>query len=69
MGDKFFDIIGQCFWWLMFVTPIIFVPIAYKKIGGKRIIRVVIGLVISIIASIVLYFLSLSILFRNGMGS
>lgn len=69
MENKIIDFIGQCFWWLMFITPLIFIPLAYKKIGANKIVRIVIGLVISLIASIILYFLSLSLIFRNGMGS
>jgi len=62
------DTLGQILWFLMFGTPLITIPIVWKFSKRKKIVRFLIGLLIAIILSFFLYHISLSIIFRNGMG-
>ena len=62
------DIIGEILWWSAFFTPVITIPIALKFSKSKKIIRIVKGLLIAIGISIVFLFISITILFRNGLG-
>lgn len=63
------DLIGQILWFTMFVTPAIIIPLTWKRMKGvKKIFRVIIGLLIAVVISFVLYNISLAIIFRDGMG-
>ncbi len=62
------DIVGQILWFMMFVTPLITIPIVWKISKQNRIMKILIGLLIAFVLSFVLYHLSLSIIFRDGMG-
>ena len=67
--ETFLDVLGQTLWVLMFVTPLITIPIAWKLLSDQRkIARIMIGLGLAIVFSFFFYFTSLEILFRNGMG-
>lgn len=62
------DILGQILWFMIFVTPLIVIPIIWKLSKKKKLIRILIGLGFSIILSFLLYHISLRIIFRNGIG-
>lgn len=62
------DILGQILWFLMFVTPLITIPIVWKISKQKKILRIFIGLGFAIVISFFLYHISIRILFRDGMG-
>lgn len=62
------DVLGQFLWFLMFGTPLITIPLTWKLSNQKKVVRILIGLVLALILSFLLYFISLAIIFRNGMG-
>lgn len=62
------DILGTILWFSMFLTPVFAIPIVWKISKQKPIYKLIISIVISAIISFVLYFLSLVIIFRDGMG-
>jgi hypothetical protein len=63
------DRLGEILWFAMFATPLLTIPFAWKWLSIKKIYRVVVGLLLAVILSFILYYLSLGIIFRNGMGS
>lgn len=63
------DIIGQILWVLMFITPLLTVPLTLKY-GKQRIVwKIIVGLAAACVLSLLLYSISLAIIFRNGMGN
>jgi len=62
------DILGQILWFLMFLTPLFTIPLVWKYCKRKKFIRLIIGLLLSLLFSLILYFISLLIIFRSGMG-
>ena len=62
------DLIGEVLWFLMFATPLLTVPLVLYYSRQKVVIRILLGLLCAFLLSYSLYFLSLTILFRNGMG-
>jgi hypothetical protein len=62
------DTLGKILWFLMFATPLVTIPLTWKFLKIKKVYRIVIGLVLAIFLSFFLYFFSLEIIFRNGMG-
>jgi hypothetical protein len=66
--DNFADRLGSILWFSMFLTPLVTIPLAWKYSKQKRVVRILIGLFYAFIISFLLYFISLAILFRNGMG-
>ena len=62
------DTIGKTLWILMFCTPLITVPLAWKFGKLKKVMRVIIGLLTALMLSFFLYHLSLAVIFREGMG-
>jgi hypothetical protein len=63
------DLIGQFFWILMFIMPLVTVLIIWKMSDTNKILLVIIGLLVGSFFSVLCYFISLAILFRNGMGN
>lgn len=63
------DIIGEICWYMMFVTPLICIPIVWKISTQNIGVKLLIGLLLAFALSVFLFFFSLAILFRNGMGS
>ncbi len=61
------DTLGQILWYLLFASPIIAIPIALK-LSKKVKVRILLWLSISLVLATLCYFLSISILFRGGMG-
>ncbi len=62
------DTIGQVLWYAIPFTPIITIPIAWRLIKRKWYYKILIGLIFALILSTILYVVSLSICFRDGMG-
>ena len=62
------DLLGKFLWFLMFVTPLITMPIAWRRKEFKKGHRVLIGLFLVVLMSILLFILSMNILLRNGLG-
>jgi CHASE2 domain-containing sensor protein len=63
------DLIGQFFWILMFIMPLVTVLIVWKMREMNKILLVIIGVLVGSFFSVICYFISLAILFRNGMGN
>jgi hypothetical protein len=63
------DLIGQFFWMLMFIMPLVTVLIVWKMSATNKILLVIIGVLVGSFFSVLCYFISLAILFRNGMGN
>lgn len=63
------DVIGEICWYMMFVTPLICIPIVWKISTQNIGVKLLIGLLLAFALSVFLFFFSLAILFRNGMGS
>ena len=66
--EKLMDIVGGILWVLMFTAPLIIMPCIWKFIDGSKMIRIVMGLILSLVCSYLLYGISLAIIFRHGMG-
>jgi hypothetical protein len=62
------DILGQVLWYLVFLTPLITIPITWQLRNIRKIYRVLLGLLIALVLSILLCYISLEIIFRDGMG-
>ncbi len=69
MTEEFKDTIGQVLWFAMFATPLLTIPLVWKYFKVHKFYRIIIGIVLAIFLSFFLYFISLGIIFRNGMGS
>jgi len=63
------DILGQILLVLMFITPLFTIPLAWRISNKNKITRILLGLILAIIFSGILYYFSLIIIFRDGMGS
>lgn len=68
MSEETKDIIGQILWFLMFLSPLICIFLFWKFLEIKKLYRIIIGLLLGVIISFILYFISLAIIFRDGMG-
>ena len=62
------DLLGQLLWVLMFATPALTIPLVWKFSKQKKLVRLLIGIVFAGLLSGVLYLISMSIIFREGMG-
>jgi hypothetical protein len=62
------DLLGHFFWILMFIMPLVTVLIVWKMSATNKILLVIIGVLVGSFFSVLCYFISLAILFRNGMG-
>ena len=62
------DTIGQILWFAMFLTPFVTIPLAWKLVPFKKVYRIIIGFLFSLLLSFILYHISLAIIFRDGMG-
>ncbi|MEI8204716.1 MAG: hypothetical protein WCH34_16980 [Bacteroidota bacterium] len=68
MNEDFIDIVGQVLWVVMFITPLLTIPFAWRYFKVGKALRIVIGLILAASLSFFLYFICLAILFRNGLG-
>jgi hypothetical protein len=62
------DLLGQILWFAMFGTPVLTVPLTWHLMTTKKVYRVLVGLLLAVILSFFLYYISLAIIFRDGMG-
>jgi len=62
------DVIGKILWYSIPFTPLITIPIVWKIIKQKWYINILVGLLIALLLSLLLYGVSLVICFRDGMG-
>ena len=60
---------GEACCLLSFVAPLIIFPVVWKVMDGNKVIRVIIGLILSLVIWWFLFNVSLKILVRNGMWS
>jgi len=67
--EKLMDIIGEIIWILMFAAPLIIMPCIWKFIDGSKMIRIAMGLILSLVCSYLLYWIGLAIIFRHEMSS
>ncbi len=68
MNQESIDSIGQILWFLMFLSPLICLFLCWKFLEIKKLFRILIGLLLGIAISFILYSISLAIIFRDGMG-
>jgi hypothetical protein len=62
------DLLGQILWYSIFITPIITIPIIWRISKLNKVLRLLLGILIAGILSLIFYVISLSIIFRDGMG-
>jgi hypothetical protein len=63
------DTIGEILWYAIFITPLIIVPIVWKYYTTKsKLARFVVGMLVSLLLSAILFLISMSIFMRGGLG-
>jgi hypothetical protein len=62
------DIVERILWFSIFFTPLITIPSAWKYIKKRKIIKLMVGILFSLILSALLLTLTMAIAFRNGLG-
>ena len=70
MSESFIDLIGKVFWYLIFLTPIITLPVTFRLNRLKnvdKIYKIIIGITLAFILSFFFYIFSILIIFRNGV--
>ncbi len=68
MTENFKDTIGEIFWFTMFLAPIIIMFFVWKFLKIEKIYRIIIGIILGLFISLLCYYISMGIIFRNGMG-
>ena len=68
MTENFKDTIGEIFWFIMFLAPIISMFFVWKFLKIEKIYRIIIGIILGLFISLLCYYISMGIIFRNGMG-
>ena len=68
MIEKTTDPTALFFWYAMFATPIVTIPLVWRTLKRPKISRVIVGLVFACIISFFLYFIGVSMLFNSGAG-
>lgn len=68
MRDYFLDIIGGVLWVMVFMSPVISTFLVWRFLEINKVLRILFGIMIGLIASMICYFASLEIIFRNGIG-
>jgi len=68
MHDKIIDFIGESLWVLMFCTPLITLPVFWRKKSLTKTSRVVFALLLAACISFFLFLVVIGIAFRDGMG-
>jgi len=63
------DTIGKILWFAMFFTPVLTIPFVWRKSKEKPIYKIVYGLGLAFLISLVLFLISWNILLRNGLGT
>lgn len=62
------DKIGEILWFAMFFTPVVTIPIVWRRSKQSKVHRVLIGLAIAFLISVVFFIISWTILLRDGLG-
>lgn len=62
------DKIGEILWIGMFFTPLITIPIVWKRSQKSKVYRILIGLAIAFVLSFVFFVISWGIFLRDGLG-
>jgi hypothetical protein len=68
MRENIIDIFGEIIWFLAFIAPLISIVVIWRSFEINKFFRIVIGLIIGLFISLLCYFISIEIIFRNGMG-
>ncbi len=68
MTENLKDTIGEIFWFTMFFAPIIIMLFVWKFLKIEKIYRIIIGVILGLFISLLCYYISMGIIFRNGMG-
>jgi len=68
MSESIIDWIGKVFWYLIFLTPVITLPLAFRLINVDKRYKIIIGIILAFILSFLFYIISMAIIFKNGMG-
>src|SRR5688572_8528078 len=69
MSEETSDLLGKILWFLMFITPLITIPLVWWAFKVQKTFRVIIGLALAGFISFFLYHISLSLIFRNGFSA
>ena len=62
------DTFSQIILYSVLITPFITIPLVWRFSKLNKVIRVIIGLLIALLLSYLFWMISLSIIFRDGMG-
>jgi len=68
MKETLLDTLGEIVWFLMFITPLIIIPLTWKFIDGSKMVKIASGLLLSLVCSIILFCIGMAILLRHGLG-
>jgi hypothetical protein len=68
MSDNLLDTIGQILWFGIFAAPLILLPLVWQYKTETKKFRIMLWLLLSFSVSVIFYFISISILFRDGLG-
>ena len=68
MIEIIIDGIGAVCWFLMLSSPFIIALLVWKFLDGSRMIKIAVVLLLSAVCVMLLYSISLAIIFRHGMG-
>ncbi|MFC3361909.1 hypothetical protein ACFOG5_01795 [Pedobacter fastidiosus] len=68
MSENLIDSIGNTFWYLMFLTPLLTVPLTFRLSTGSKTYKIIIAIILAVILSTAFYFISMSIILRDGLG-
>lgn len=68
MTEEQTDTIGKLLWYAVFLTPLIAFPLVWRNKNPKVVTRIVMGIVLSCVLSVIFYGICIMVVFRNGMG-
>jgi len=68
MNNDCLDTIGGILWYTVFIAPFLSVFFVWRFIKIQKAWRIMLGILLGLIISLICYFVSLGIIFRNGMG-
>jgi hypothetical protein len=66
--DGLLDTIGQILWYSMLATPFITIPVVWRHSKQRKAIKILAGLGLALLLSLVLGVISFVICMRNGLG-
>jgi len=68
MIEYIIDGIGVICWGLMLICPVIITALIWNFLEGSKMIKIAVVLLLSTVCVVLLYSISLAIIFRHGMG-